>query len=115
MQHRSHGGKQSKEPLCICDSMWASAARVHTLTCLRFITPPYYLSTLPPSDDYNRVLLRLDEGRSHDSAPDDDEEEESSDEEEDDSAKYINASYMDVWQCLCIPKSIFFFYWALVW
>uniref|UniRef100_A0A8C7YC69 Receptor-type tyrosine-protein phosphatase C n=1 Tax=Oryzias sinensis TaxID=183150 RepID=A0A8C7YC69_9TELE len=45
--------------------------------------------------DYNRVLLRLDEGRSHDSAPDDDEEEESSDEEEDDSAKYINASYMD--------------------
>ncbi|XP_036067450.1 receptor-type tyrosine-protein phosphatase C isoform X2 [Oryzias melastigma] len=45
--------------------------------------------------DYNRVLLRLDEGRSHDSDPDEDEEEESSDEEEEESAKYINASYID--------------------
>uniref|UniRef100_UPI0037E86D49 receptor-type tyrosine-protein phosphatase C n=1 Tax=Semicossyphus pulcher TaxID=241346 RepID=UPI0037E86D49 len=46
--------------------------------------------------DYNRVLLKLDEGRSHDSEPDeDDEEEESSDEEDEESTKYINASHLD--------------------
>ncbi|XP_033937785.1 receptor-type tyrosine-protein phosphatase C isoform X1 [Pseudochaenichthys georgianus] len=46
--------------------------------------------------DYNRVLLKLDEGRSRDSDPDDDEEEEeSSDEEEEDSSMYINASHID--------------------
>ncbi|KAJ4943413.1 hypothetical protein JOQ06_005914 [Pogonophryne albipinna] len=45
--------------------------------------------------DYNRVLLKLDEGRSRDSDPDDEEEEESSDEEEEDSSMYINASHID--------------------
>ncbi|XP_039984091.1 receptor-type tyrosine-protein phosphatase C isoform X2 [Xiphias gladius] len=44
--------------------------------------------------DYNRVLLKLDEGRSHDSYPDEDDEEESSDEEDEESTKYINASYI---------------------
>lgn len=107
MQHRGHRGKQSKEPLWIRDSMWASASRAHTFACLSFISPANYLSALPPSDDYNRVLLRLDEGRSHDSDPDEDEEEESSDEEEEESAKYINASYIDVRQLLHILKSIF--------
>lgn len=48
------------------------------------------------SDDYNRVLLSLDEGRSHDSDPDEDEEDESSDEEDEDSSRYINASHIDV-------------------
>lgn len=45
------------------------------------------------------MLLKLDEGHSHDSVPDldDEEEEESSDDDEDeDSAKYINATYIDV-------------------
>ncbi len=54
------------------------------------------ISNLPPSDDFNRVLLKLDEGRSHDSEPDEDEEEESSDEEDEESTKYINASHIDV-------------------
>ncbi|XP_047443648.1 receptor-type tyrosine-protein phosphatase C isoform X2 [Mugil cephalus] len=46
--------------------------------------------------DYNRVFLKLDEGRSQDSDPDeDDEEEESSDEEDEESTKYINASHID--------------------
>ncbi|CAJ1060921.1 receptor-type tyrosine-protein phosphatase C [Xyrichtys novacula] len=45
--------------------------------------------------DYNRVLLKLDEGRSHDSDPDEDEEEESSDEEDEESSKYINASHIE--------------------
>lgn len=45
--------------------------------------------------DYNRVLLKIDEGRSHESEPDEDEEEESSDEEDEDSTKYINASHID--------------------
>ncbi len=48
------------------------------------------------SDDYNRVLLKLDEGHSRDSEPDEDEEEESSDEEDEESTKYINASHIDV-------------------
>lgn len=54
------------------------------------------ISNLPPSDDYNRVLLKLDEGRSRDSDPDEDDEEESSDEEDEESTKYINASHIDV-------------------
>ncbi|XP_042371030.1 receptor-type tyrosine-protein phosphatase C isoform X2 [Plectropomus leopardus] len=45
--------------------------------------------------DYNRVLLKLDEGRSHDSDPDEEEEEDSSDEEDEESTKYINASHID--------------------
>ncbi|XP_008282979.1 receptor-type tyrosine-protein phosphatase C, partial [Stegastes partitus] len=46
--------------------------------------------------DYNRVLLKLDEGRSRDSDQDEDEEEEeSSDEEDMDSTIYINASQLD--------------------
>lgn len=51
-----------------------------------------------PSDDYNRVLLKIDEGLSHESDPDDEdeEEEESTDEEDEDSTKYINASHIDV-------------------
>ncbi|CAB1454870.1 unnamed protein product [Pleuronectes platessa] len=44
--------------------------------------------------DYNRVLLKLNEGRSHDSDPED-EEEESSDEEDEDSCRYINASHIN--------------------
>uniref|UniRef100_A0A3B4U6V7 Receptor-type tyrosine-protein phosphatase C n=1 Tax=Seriola dumerili TaxID=41447 RepID=A0A3B4U6V7_SERDU len=50
------------------------------------------LSVIPY--DYNRVLLKLDEGRSHDSDPDEEDEEESSDEEDEESTKYINASYI---------------------
>ncbi|XP_062279940.1 receptor-type tyrosine-protein phosphatase C [Scomber scombrus] len=45
--------------------------------------------------DYNRVLLKMDEGRSHDSEHDDDEDEESSDEEDEESTKYINASHLE--------------------
>ncbi|KAM7011950.1 receptor-type tyrosine-protein phosphatase C [Tautogolabrus adspersus] len=45
--------------------------------------------------DYNRVLLKLDEGRSRDSEQDEDEDEESSDEEDEDSTRYINASHID--------------------
>ncbi|XP_041862316.1 receptor-type tyrosine-protein phosphatase C isoform X3 [Melanotaenia boesemani] len=45
--------------------------------------------------DFNRVLLKLDEGHSQDSDPDEDEEDESSDEEDEDSTKYINASHID--------------------
>ncbi|XP_070764618.1 receptor-type tyrosine-protein phosphatase C [Enoplosus armatus] len=45
--------------------------------------------------DYNRVLLKLDEGRSRDSDPDEEDEEESSDEEDEESTKYINASHVD--------------------
>lgn len=48
------------------------------------------------SDDYNRVLLKIDEGRSRDSDPDEEDEEESSDEEDEESTKYINASHIDV-------------------
>ncbi|XP_017269055.1 receptor-type tyrosine-protein phosphatase C isoform X2 [Kryptolebias marmoratus] len=45
--------------------------------------------------DYNRVMLKVDEGRSQDSNPEDEEEEDSSDEEDDeDSARYINASHI---------------------
>uniref|UniRef100_A0AAX7TF50 Receptor-type tyrosine-protein phosphatase C n=1 Tax=Astatotilapia calliptera TaxID=8154 RepID=A0AAX7TF50_ASTCA len=51
--------------------------------------------------DFNRVLLKLDEGRSQDSDPDeDDEEEDSSDEEDEDSTQYINASHITgYWGC----------------
>ncbi|KAI3368598.1 hypothetical protein L3Q82_025600 [Scortum barcoo] len=51
-------------------------------------------STVIPYD-YNRVLLKLDEGRSHDSEPDEEDEEESSDEEDEESTQYINASHID--------------------
>uniref|UniRef100_A0A669EAB0 Receptor-type tyrosine-protein phosphatase C n=1 Tax=Oreochromis niloticus TaxID=8128 RepID=A0A669EAB0_ORENI len=51
--------------------------------------------------DFNRVFLKLDEGRSQDSDPDEDEEEEdSSDEEDEDSTQYINASHITgYWGC----------------
>uniref|UniRef100_A0A672FKS0 protein-tyrosine-phosphatase n=1 Tax=Salarias fasciatus TaxID=181472 RepID=A0A672FKS0_SALFA len=45
--------------------------------------------------DYNRVLIKLNEGCSQDSEPDEDDEEESSDEENEDATKYINASHID--------------------
>nr|XP_046247130.1 receptor-type tyrosine-protein phosphatase C isoform X4 [Scatophagus argus] len=45
--------------------------------------------------DYNRVLLKLDEGRSRDSDPDDDDDDDSTDEEDEDSTKYINASHIN--------------------
>ncbi|XP_039667291.1 receptor-type tyrosine-protein phosphatase C isoform X2 [Perca fluviatilis] len=45
--------------------------------------------------DYNRVLLKVDEGRSHDSDPDEEDEDESSDEEDEESTQYINASHID--------------------
>ncbi|KAM7409682.1 hypothetical protein PAMA_001261 [Pampus argenteus] len=46
--------------------------------------------------DYNRVLVKLDEGHSHDNDTDEDEdEEESSDEEDDEFVKYINASFIE--------------------
>ncbi|XP_070687977.1 receptor-type tyrosine-protein phosphatase C isoform X2 [Pempheris klunzingeri] len=45
--------------------------------------------------DYNRVLLKLDEGHSRESDPDEDDEDESSDEEDEESTKYINASHID--------------------
>uniref|UniRef100_G3NYJ1 Receptor-type tyrosine-protein phosphatase C n=1 Tax=Gasterosteus aculeatus aculeatus TaxID=481459 RepID=G3NYJ1_GASAC len=45
--------------------------------------------------DYNRVLLKLDEGRSHDSDPSEGDEEESSDEENEESTIYVNASHLD--------------------
>ncbi|KAM9385456.1 receptor-type tyrosine-protein phosphatase C [Pholidichthys leucotaenia] len=45
--------------------------------------------------DYNRVLLKLDEGNSHDSDREEDDEDESSDEDDEDSTKYINASHID--------------------
>lgn len=60
----------------------------------------YILSPPPPrpKDDYNRVLLKLDEGHSQDSSHDyeDDDEDESSDEEDDGPTKYINASHINV-------------------
>lgn len=61
-------------------------------TCLR--------SRLAPSDDYNRVLLRLDEEKSPESDPDDDYDM-SSDDDVEDSAKYINASFISV--CTSAP------------
>lgn len=54
------------------------------------------ISILPPADDYNRVLLKLDEGHSRESDHDEDEEDDSSDEEDEESTKYINASHIDV-------------------
>uniref|UniRef100_A0A8C3AYW8 Receptor-type tyrosine-protein phosphatase C n=1 Tax=Cyclopterus lumpus TaxID=8103 RepID=A0A8C3AYW8_CYCLU len=51
-------------------------------------------STVIPYD-YNRVLLKLDEGRSHDSDPSEEDEEDSSDEENEESTMYINASHID--------------------
>ncbi|XP_078114764.1 receptor-type tyrosine-protein phosphatase C isoform X2 [Sander vitreus] len=45
--------------------------------------------------DYNRVLLKVDEGRSHDGDPDEEDEDESSDEEDEESTQYINASHID--------------------
>ncbi|TDH08749.1 hypothetical protein EPR50_G00101020, partial [Perca flavescens] len=45
--------------------------------------------------DYNRVLLKVDEGRSHDSDPNEEDEDESSDEEDEESTQYINASHID--------------------
>ncbi|XP_029285387.1 receptor-type tyrosine-protein phosphatase C isoform X2 [Cottoperca gobio] len=45
--------------------------------------------------DYNRVLLKLNEERSHDSDHDAEDEEESSDEEDEESTLYINASHID--------------------
>ncbi|KAK5618242.1 hypothetical protein CRENBAI_020405 [Crenichthys baileyi] len=45
--------------------------------------------------DYNRVLLKIDEGQSQDSEADDEDQEESSDEEDEDSTKYINASHIN--------------------
>lgn len=58
------------------------------------------MSNLPTADDYNRVLLKLEEGHSresdHNDDEDDDNEEESSDEEDEDSMMYINASYLNV-------------------
>lgn len=62
------------------------------------------------SDDYNRVLLKLDEGHSHDSVQqdeDDEDEEESSDEEDEESTKYINASHIDVrnFPAFCLIKA----------
>ncbi|XP_028259048.1 receptor-type tyrosine-protein phosphatase C isoform X2 [Parambassis ranga] len=44
--------------------------------------------------DYNRVLVKVDEGSSRDTEPDEDEEEDSSDEEDEDCTKYINASHI---------------------
>uniref|UniRef100_A0A1A8G7Y0 Receptor-type tyrosine-protein phosphatase C n=1 Tax=Nothobranchius korthausae TaxID=1143690 RepID=A0A1A8G7Y0_9TELE len=45
--------------------------------------------------DYNRVLLKMDDGHSHDSDADDEEQDDSSDEDEDEtSTKYINASHI---------------------
>ncbi|KAM8875228.1 receptor-type tyrosine-protein phosphatase C isoform 2-T4 [Spinachia spinachia] len=51
------------------------------------------LSVIPY--DYNRVRLKLDEGRSHDSDPSEKDNEESSDEENEESTIYINASHID--------------------
>ncbi|KAM4628865.1 receptor-type tyrosine-protein phosphatase C isoform 2-T2 [Polymixia lowei] len=48
--------------------------------------------------DYNRVLVKLDDERSHDSDQDDDDDE-SSDEEDEESTKYINASHIDGYWC----------------
>ncbi|XP_069377837.1 receptor-type tyrosine-protein phosphatase C isoform X2 [Paralichthys olivaceus] len=45
--------------------------------------------------DYNRVLLKLDEGLSRDSEAGEDDEEESSDEEDEESSRYINASHVN--------------------
>ncbi|KAM7388061.1 hypothetical protein PAMP_024262 [Pampus punctatissimus] len=45
--------------------------------------------------DYNRVLVKLDEGHSRDNDPDEDEEDESSDEEDEEFVKYVNASYIE--------------------
>lgn len=42
------------------------------------------------------MLLKLDEGRSHDSDPSEGDEEESSDEENEESTIYVNASHLDV-------------------
>ncbi|XP_076009097.1 receptor-type tyrosine-protein phosphatase C isoform X2 [Genypterus blacodes] len=51
-------------------------------------------STVVPYD-FNRVLLKLDEGRSQDSEQDDDDDEDSSDEEDEETTKYINASLIN--------------------
>lgn len=87
---------------------WCAETR-YTLP-FSLVAPP--LSPLPPppplKDDYNRVLLKLDEGHSHDSSQDyeDYDEDESSDEEDDGPTKYINASHISV-RALVFHRPIF--------
>lgn len=73
------------------------------------MSPPAAPPNYPLKDDYNRVLLKLDEGHSHDSSQDydDDDEDESSDEEDDGPTKYINASHISV-RALVFHLPIFF-------
>lgn len=71
----------------------------HTL--LLFYTTALYSPYSPYSifsslDDYNRVLLKLNEESSRDSENEEEDEDESSDEEDEDSSKYINATHTDV-------------------
>lgn len=69
---------------------------MRVLAC-KITSAQFHFFHIKPADDFNRVLLKLDEGRSQDSDPDeDDEEEDSSDEEDEDSTQYINASHITV-------------------
>lgn len=52
-------------------------------------------SRLVLSDDYNRVMLKLNEEKSHESDPEDDYDM-SSDDDVENSSKYINASLLSV-------------------
>lgn len=71
--------------------------------CMEVITPAseirlnFLTRNVPLLDDFNRVLLKLDEESSQDSEHDDnDDEDDSSEEEEEESTKYINASHVNV-------------------
>lgn len=76
--------------------MWVWGAHVLKNTVINILCFTR-VATCQPSDDYNRVILKLDEGHSRDSNHDEEEEEdESSDEEDDGPTKYINASHINV-------------------
>lgn len=51
------------------------------------------------TDDFNRVLVKLEEESSRESDQDDDDDDYSSDDDEEESTQYINASYIDVSLC----------------
>lgn len=96
MQRRQHRRKQGEEPLLVRHPMWVWSAHVLKNTAINILCFTR-LATCHPSDDYNRVILKLDEGHSRDSNHDEEEEEdESSDEEDDGPTKYINASHINV-------------------
>lgn len=66
-----------------------------TVMCVRF------------TDDFNRVLVKMEEETSRESDHDDDDDEySSSDDDEEESTQYINASYIDVSLGIWYPNHV---------